>query len=283
MDIDPVKMIELVSEKTVARNLFENERNKKVVNTSGAYYYLNKLGKFDVLSGVLPRLKSVYWKNSSIYRQMNNVTSHPLLKTKKKKKKKKKSRGKYNGIITGTEVHRQLRDFVVLDEKNFKKNHKSLHDYSSRILKVIIQRMQWQPFLPEFDLYDDDLGVGTSIDMICLNPEGRLILLEFKTGYKDYFENADGFMHGCLKSLRNTPQNQATLQLTTSALILQKKYAVPLSKMSLFLLRVDDESLDIVPVDNLFVERIGPSIYKDLLEFNNNRTSVTTTTTTTTR
>jgi hypothetical protein len=53
--------------------------------------------------------------------------------------------------------------------------------------------------------------------------------------------------------------------------------------MSLFLLRVDDESLDIVPVDNLFVERIGPSIYKDLLEFNNNRTSVTTTTTTTTR
>jgi hypothetical protein len=125
--------------------------------------------------------------------------------------------------------------------------------------------------------------VGTSIDMICLNPEGRLILLEFKTGYKDYFENADGFMHGCLKSLRNTPQNQATLQLTTSALILQKKYAVPLSKMSLFLLRVDDESLDIVPVDNLFVERIGPSIYKDLLEFNNNRTSVTTTTTTTTR
>jgi hypothetical protein len=256
MDTDPEKVIQLVDNKKTAIALWTHGRNKNVINTSGAYYYLDKEGKYRILSGLLPRLRSVYWPNNSIYQQMKSV--------KKRGRGKGGRGGRFSGVIRGSQIHRELRDFVVLDGKNFKKNHKRLHPYSSRILRVIIETMQLQPFLPEHDIYDDDLGIGTSVDMICLDKDGRLVLLEFKTGYKDYFENADGYMQHCLAKMRNTIQNQATLQLSSAALILEKKYEIPLSDMRLYIIRVDDESIDVVPVDNTFVKTFGPSIYKDL-------------------
>lgn len=262
MDTDPEKVIDLVTNKTTALSLLTHERNKKVINTSGAYYYLDKEGKYRILSGLLPRLRSVYWPGSSIYQQMKGA------RAKQAKQTKRASKGRFAGVIRGSQIHKELRDFVVLDGKNFKKNHKRLHPFSSRILRVIIETMKWMPFLPEHDIYDDALGIGTSIDMVCLDREGHLILLEFKTGYKDYFENADGAMQHALSSMSNTIQNQATLQLTSAALMLERRYAVPVTEMLLYVIRIDDESVDIVPVDRSFVQKLGPSIYRDLLNAN---------------
>jgi len=260
MDTDPEKVIDLVINKTTAISLLTHERNKKIINTSGAYYHLDKEGKYRILSGLLPRLRSVYWPGSSIYQQMKSVKTAP-----RAKQAKHASKGRFAGVIRGSQIHKELRDFVVLDGKNFKKNHKRLHPFSSRILRVIVETMKWMPFLPEHDIYDEDWGVGTSIDMICLDKDGRLILLEFKTGYKDYFENPDGYMQHTLARMSNTIQNQATMQLTSAALILEKKYHVPVEQMRLYVIRIDDETLDIVPVDRSFVQKLGPSIYQDLL------------------
>jgi hypothetical protein len=263
MDIEPEQVLTLVRDKGCAESLMRHERNGLVVNTSGAYYYLDPAtGQYRVLSGLLPRLHAVYWPESNIYRTMKRCP-----RKKGGRAKPKKNGGRFAGLINGTKVHQELRDFVVLDQKNFKKSHKTLHNYTTRLLKVIVERMRWQPFLPEFDICDEALGIGTSIDMVCVERSGDLVLLEFKTGYKDYFEKQDGFMRHSLSRLSNTIRNQATMQLTTSALILHRKYGVPLRRMHLFVMRVDEVAIDIVPVPPDFLTKMGDSIYDDLLKF----------------
>lgn len=266
MDIEPEKVIELVKEKRYARQLLKHERNELIVNTEGAYYYVDK-GEYVLLQGLLPRLKSVYWPNSTYYKlrkgikREKGITKAPIGKA-RAAKARAAGRG---GKARGTKIHRELKHFVQLDKKNFKKLHHSLHDFSARILKVILGKMGLKPFLPEFDIFDEVMRVGTSIDMICLDKEGFLVLLEFKTGYKNYFNSPDGYMSLSLSKLKNTAQNQATLQLTSAALILEKNYGIPLEQMKLYILRVDDESLDIIPVEREFLKKLGPFIYQDLL------------------
>lgn len=257
MDVEPERVISLVKEKECARNLLKHERNQLVVNTEGAYYYIDKKKKYCLLKGLLPKLRSVFWPESNYFKLRKNAS--------RQKSSGGGGRGKYHGRVRGTKIHRELKHFLQLDRKNYKKMHRSLHDYSARILKTLMGRMKLKPFLPEFDIFDEEMGVGTSIDMICLDQDGMLVLLEFKTGYKGYFQASDGFMKQSLSPLRNTAQNQATLQLTSAALILERKYQVPLDRMKLFVMRVDDEALDIFPIEREFVRRIGPAIYRDLL------------------
>lgn len=277
MDIEPEKVIALVKEKECARNLVAHERNQLIVNTEGAYYYIDTQGKYRLLQGLLPRLKSVYWPESNYFKlRKGQSRERGITKTRTAKTpRSERGRGKFQGLVRGTKIHKELKHFLQLDQKNYKKMHKTLHNFSARILKALVGTMKLKPFLPEFDLFDESMGVGTSVDMICLDQEGMLVLLEFKTGYKDYFQASDGFMGHSLSKLRNTAQNQATLQLTSAALILERKYGVPLDKMKLYVIRVDDEALDIIPVEKEFIRKIGPFIYRDLLSFspnNNNNT-----------
>lgn len=265
MDTEPAKVIEIVKEKETARKLLGHFRNRLVKNTSSAYYRLDKEGKYRRLQGLLPRLKSCYWPENN-YFKMKKSQKRAKGITKATTTSKKRSKGKFQGLIKGVKVHKELKDFVQLDGKNFRKNRKYLHNYSGRILKAIVERKAWKPFLPEFDIFDEELGIGTSIDMVCLDKEGNLILLEFKTGYKGYFEERDGFMRHSLVNFPNTVLNQATLQIVTAGLILERRYEIPLDKMRFYILRIDEEALDIIPVCNDFLSKLGPSIYNDLLE-----------------
>lgn len=258
MDVEPERVISLVKEKECARNLLRHERNKLMVNTEGAYYYIDAQKKYRLLQGLLPKLKSVYWPESNYFKLRKGAA-------RQKSGKSKGRGGKFQGLVRGTKIHKELKHFLQLDQKNYKKLHRTLHDFSARILKTLMGRMKLKPFLPEFDIFDESIGIGTSIDMICLDQDGMLVLLEFKTGYKGYFQACDGFMRHSLARLKNTAQNQATLQLTSAALILERKYQVPLDRMKLYIMRVDDEALDIIPVEREFVRKIGPSIYNDLL------------------
>jgi len=276
MDVVAKDIAAAVDNNQYAIALMLHERVKKVINTSGAYYHINQQGRPDSLSGELPRLSKVYWSHSDIYKQMQQMKKttngacrgHGTSVISKKKKKQGGGGGRFQGLITGTQVHKEMRDFTVLDSKNFTKQYgRSLHPYCARLLHVILERMDLLTFLPEFDIYDEALHIGTSIDMVCLDKAGKLVLLEFKTGYKNYFDGEDGFMAAPLSGMRNTPQNQATLQLTCSAQILHRKYDVPLQQMRLYIMRVDDETLDIIPVDDQFVSHVGAHVYEGLLQY----------------
>lgn len=280
MDIEPKDVLPLLRVKTYAEALLNHERNARIVDTSGAYYHLDPAtGQYAVLSGLLPRLRAVFWPHSSHHAQRKN-TLKPAKggKTRAPPPKRAKrgpaasARGRFAGLIKGTQVHREMRDLVVLDRKNFRKEHRAgMHDYTARLMRVIVERQKWTPFLAEFPVYDEALGVGTAVDMVAVNERGELILLEYKTGYKNAFEGADGQMAHSLAALSNTVRNQATLQVVCAALILSRRYAVPLHAMQMYVMRVDDEAVELTPVPREFVARLGGAIYSDLLHFQRNK------------
>lgn len=263
MDVEPEHVLSLVRRPKWARHLLQHERNERVVNTSGAYYHYDAQGKLRVLTGLLPHLSQTYWPHSSYRQMMRGVKRTKVSGI-------QKGGGQYAGLVRGSCVHKQMHDFVQLDRRHFQKTHKRLHAYAQRLLQVIVGRLKLQPFLAEFDCYDEAMGphgVGTSVDHIALDAEGRLVLLEFKTGYRDSFSAAqDGFMAGTLHRMPCTPRNQATLQVMGAALILHRRYGIPLEEMRLYVLRIDETVVEVMPVQQEFVQRTADAIYRDLLK-----------------
>jgi len=269
-DGDVIKSLGKQSE--TVKKLVCNERNKLIVNTKGAYYYRNKLGKYQILTGLLPRLRKTFFPDMNIFNLLKKPKasqSTGIFKKKKKKrttkKPKKESKGWSYGKIRGSTVHQEIEDFIFLDSKNFRKKHPSIHLYTHKILKFILDTMQWKLLRSEFDVFDEALGLGTSIDIVAVTKDGKLVLIEVKCGYTNTFDNNDGFMHRPLHKLTNSPHNQANIQLITSALLLIKHHQISLDEMLLYVIRVDDDDLHYYKINSEYVQKKGVKIYNQLL------------------
>ncbi len=97
--------------------------------------------------------------------------------------------GRHYGSIGGTEVHEQLKDWVELDPTAFRKRNPRMHAYTKQLL-AFIAAQQWEPLLAEFKLGAEPLRIATACDLVCKSKEDKLIFLEIKTGYEDYFKAA---------------------------------------------------------------------------------------------
>lgn len=256
------------------RRLVQHPRNKRIVNTNQAYYYKSSSGQYQVLSGLLPRLRKTFYPTTNVANLAKQPKSLHTFKGSKKKKpreKKKKpssaGKGWHYGKIRGTVVHRELQDFILLDKRQFMKIHRGLHPYTYKILYFIMETMKWDLLRPEFDIFDEDLLIGTSVDIVAVTKQGKLVLIEVKCGYAEYFDRYEGYMHRSLHKLTDSPHHQANLQIITAALMIHKRHEIPLDKMELYVLRVDDQGLDPYLVQNDYVRRKGPKIYQDLALF----------------
>ncbi len=280
MDTSTKRVLKSIRNNTPSKLLLSNPLNKKIIHTNGAYYYIDRHNKYQILAGLLPSLKKCFWPTANI-KTIMKTPKKTKTKTKTQPKPKKggffKSRGRFYGSIKGTSVHEELEDFILLDKKNFLKKHQGLHPWSKRILKHITEVMNWTPLKSEFHVYDEALRIGTSIDMICVdNDTGKLILLEFKTGYKTYFENNDGYMDNSLCLMKNSPLNWATIQLVFSTIILMKQQEtrhasgrISLKDVEAYVIRIDDDTLDSYSIDNVFIKSMTKSLYQDMFNIRN--------------
>lgn len=251
--------------------LLKNERNNRIINTKGAYYYLNAQGKYVILSGLLPRLRKTFFPETNIF----NLLKKPKItgvkkrgkkpKTAVKPKRAKEGKGWHYGKIRGTVVHQELEDFVLLDRKNFLKKHGSLHHLTHKILTFIIDTMKWQPLRSEFNIFDEGLGIGTSVDFIGTNEKGELVLVELKCGFTGYFDRSQGPMLRSLHKLSDSPHHQANLQIITAALLIMRHHGIPLDAMRLYVLRVDEHQVEPFEINNDYVKKMGVKIYRDLV------------------
>lgn len=298
MDIVPKQVIKrlAVAKRKPAIALVTNPLNERVHHTNGAYFYVDpKSDKHIILTGLLPSLKQCFWPNADIRKTLTTTPKKTTYMKNKKNEKKtynngrettsvkkdsaamNKGKGMFFGSIRGTQIHEQLADLVFLDRKNFLKKHQGLYPWSKRIIDFITGEMKWIPFVSEHHVYDEFLRIGTSIDMICIDPQsGRLVLLEFKTGYrssgKTYFENYDGFMENSLHEMKNSPLNFATIQLVFSIIILMKQQQyrqnvsdrLSLGDIMAYVIKIDDETLDCYSIDNTFIREMTPLMYEDM-------------------
>jgi hypothetical protein len=237
--------------------LLNHIRNKLVFFSSKSYYYIETNGKIKPLKGLLPSLKNCFWKDINY----NNIS----IKISKTKKNTSKNYGRYFGSIIGTEIHKQLNDFLLFDEVNFLKLHYNLHPWAKKIFNLILKN-NWLPIKSEFNIFDSKLNIGTSVDMICFcKNTGKIIAIEIKTGYQNYFEVNYGKMNGCLRSiLPFSFKNCATLQLLTAMIMIVKNHDIDIERIEGHVILINDEELTSYQICHNFFVNYGNLIYNNL-------------------
>lgn len=277
MDVDTIRVLNALKKQGVHKQslrLLASKQSRQIIFSSNAFYHVDEKGTYHILSGLLPTLKRNFWPTTNMNQIMKKPTTKGITKgrgkVKKEKEKKPKTpnagKGRFFGSIQGTRIHHELEDFILLDDKNFRKKHGTLHPWTKRILNYIICQMKWFPLQCEYKVGDISKRLGTAIDMICVNPaNGHLVFIEFKTGYKLYFENSDGYMSKCLNFMPNSPLNWANVQLTAGVImLLRQNPSIKLDETSSFVIRIDDENLYSYHINNTFIKTMNPRLLDNL-------------------
>ncbi len=276
MDSVPSASLALLKNKVHGQKLLCNERNERICHRGRAFYYTDLEDTYHCAKGLLPTLSYIYWPDFDVKEVTKKEKTYSRggkrkgMKTKKVfPSQKEKKRGRFYGIIKGSEVHTEIQDFIELDKNAFTKKHPVIHEFTRRIL-LFINKRGWIPFISEFKTFDEDLRIATSIDLVCLDiVTGKLIFLEFKTGYEGYFDRYTGYMRNSLNKLTNSPSNQAHIQLITSVLITMKSHRISVDEFEMYVIRVDNTCLSPHKVSNDYLSSKAKKIYTDLHEYRN--------------
>jgi len=114
------------------------------------------------------------------------------------------------GAVRGSAVDADLRLWV--NNPLLFKQQKSHPAMCADIIQAF-EIWGWKGICSQFPLVAEEIKVWTGIDMIVRNQDGIPILLELKTGYRDYLYRYTGMMEGPLSDLPDTPMNQHFLQV----------------------------------------------------------------------
>ena len=178
--------------------------------------------------GLTRALHDVFWPDYAYQESIYDAT--PRLKTKSSKGKKRGGglmAAQRNGLSRGTRTHRQLEDYVNMPIEEFlRENGKTLDVYTS---KAIVAFREWElvPLRAEVPVFDEATQVATSIDTLCMDKSGALVLVEVKTGFDNYLMRGSGPMKGPLQfSYSNSPLNQAFLQALFSNELMNRCYGI---------------------------------------------------------
>jgi hypothetical protein len=162
--------------------------------------------------GLVPTLKQIFYKNY-------------------KYEQPKYSRGKripkpeYGGQMRGSIVHKQLMMYAnKYSIEEFSKQFMAIHPYSIKAFQFL-KTNNWDPITAELAIGDTDLMIATAIDMVCMDQNGKVILIEWKTGMDYSMLRGTTQMDGPVHE-DDCPLNQAFLQLLFGKIILEMQYGI---------------------------------------------------------
>jgi len=132
-------------------------------------------------------------------------------------------------------------------------------------IQFVKDHQHLKPYRTEWMIYDDDLKLAGSIDMVYENEDGTLSIYDWKRAkeimkYNYYKETAT---NDCIKWLPNTNYWHYSLQLNTYKAILERKYGKIITSLYLVRLHPNAKSYELIKcanlteeVNNLFEERL---------------------------
>lgn len=206
------------------------------------------------LPGLLDLLQSTFYPHWT-YEKASTLTTIPLVSsssTHKKRPIKVLRSAQWKGLRRGTRVDKELTQITQLcnqyhhlrlshflqpvkkkslslieeksihgqldasDQKIFLKLRRSMHMHT-RILIRTLYDLSLIPIASQFPVGLLSLYVGTSVDLICINPNHReqgVYILEIKSGYETYYEAHSGYMlKSPFQQKSDCPHHQHQLQL----------------------------------------------------------------------
>lgn len=271
----------------------DNERHTNVRFVNGAFY-ISDNNKPTRVSGLLPLLKRLFWPNYNYMTSSRTTSNHasnngtlsvpqtinikrPLLRKQKgPQPAKKKKPATWNdfckvspggtlrkiGKERGKIVHEQLCDYARLPQDKFLLKYDFIDSYT---LKIMLALQIWKlvPVFGELNIYNENIGFGTAIDLLCIDATtGNIVIVEVKTGYDKTFLQADCKLGGPLSVLKTgSPRTRAFIQLLFMELTLIYKYNLSPNNVSSILIQAQDDgvSCHFIPGD---IRNLQTEIYK---------------------
>lgn len=250
----------------VIRNLKIAERRKQISKLNlgnRVAFVVQKPGQRPyVYSGLTKRLKMLLYPDTDENPwNSKNVPRNIMRKGRKRRlhyKKKTKSVCPCSGAIHGTLVHNQIDNYIKsmktdntlsLDEwikkypqYAFDRQCPQIDNCTRSVLYTILTDRRWQIVDTEFMIFDEHCTIGTSIDILCKDPQtNELILLELKTGYTftEYNESVDGAtFEPPFEKYLDSPKNRHMLQLMSMKEILKRNDHVNIKPDNCYIIRV---------------------------------------------
>jgi ATP-dependent exoDNAse (exonuclease V) beta subunit len=174
---------------------------------------------------------------------------------------------------SGTNLHERIEHFMNNSDLKSAYTHSKLYDYYKSnsdepdepkewlyFLQFICEHPDFQPFRTEWMIFDEDLKLAGSIDMVYQNPDGSLMIYDWKRSKEITKVNSwNQFASNPLIShLHDTNFWHYALQLNTYKSILERKYGKTVNKLCLVRLHpdIEEETYELLEVPILNKEII---------------------------
>jgi hypothetical protein len=197
----------------------------------------------------------------------------------KKARPKGKSALKTNSIKAlrqGSQVHNQIDQVAKLGVNEFLDKNDSFHPF---VLAVILALHVHHPELrilkTEFLAGCPVLGIATRIDIVCVDKQGRIYVVETKTGSptEHSWKGCNGRMRDVLEPyMGNSAYNRAKVQAIAGAMMAILGTQLQLAhQVRCLVAHVNDNQVKLKLVPDATVATLGPLIYEALLAHQSRR------------
>jgi hypothetical protein len=168
------------------------------------------------------------------------------------------------GAARGSQVDREIHDLVV----NNKIPESGFQPFTVKTLDYL-RRNKLQPFATQVPVYSEELGLATTLDILALDPEGKIVHIQLKTmGSKNYRTPRGRLMSpycegSKIASIVDCHYTRHQLQLLVERLIVQKGYGFPITKSRLVVITEDVHS--IIPLDPI-IKGVAEEVWSNLMQ-----------------
>jgi hypothetical protein len=131
-------------------------------------------------------------------------------------------RGGQGGFARGRLVDREVQRWVQ-DGGGKVKNPKKLHLFS-RAFIALTHRLGLSAVGAQVIVRDEQCDIATLVDAVFVNKNGRVVVVELKTGFEGYNESHNGRMRAEFSHLTNSPANQHRVQLAFTHAMFQRTF-----------------------------------------------------------
>jgi hypothetical protein len=126
---------------------------------------------------------------------------------------------------------------------------------ASRHVLAALTRLGLEPIMTQVPVHGGRLGlrVGTAADMVCLDRRGRIVIVEVKTGFANYYDRSTERMLGALSAVPSCPKYHHQMQVMLTALMFEG--TTGLSVSDALVVRVLASGVQYVRVDRALMRR----------------------------
>jgi hypothetical protein len=170
---------------------------------------------------------------------------------------------------SGTNLHERIEYFMNDDSFETEYTQQDLYKKYESIEKVHETQVEWEyfinfikdhpelkPYRTEWMIFDEDLKLAGSIDMVYENPDGTLCIYDWKRSKEITAENNWNkyASNPLINSMPDTNFWHYALQLNTYKAILERKYGKTVTYLCLVRLHPDASNYELLPVPDLTEE-----------------------------